>query len=222
MLIFSKKFPFFSRIKAEIRGNGNDFPEKMFKWGGGRKNRFFVCGNDNRIEIGENISGKLNLMIFGNGNRIEIGSDVLFNGLSVYIGLPDAPCEGGVVSIGEKTTFSGTGCFRLAENHSRIVIGTDVMFSEHFDVWASDTHSVLDSRGNAKNIGKTVFIGSHTWIGKDVKIGKNVEIGGGSIVGWGSVVPAGKYPERSLIAGNPARVRKNEVAWSRLPPNISK
>jgi acetyltransferase-like isoleucine patch superfamily enzyme len=53
----------------------------------------------------------------------------------------------------------------------------------------------------------------------DVKIGKNTEIGEGSVIGWGSVIPSGKFSPRSLLAGNPASVKKQDVIWSRERPN---
>lgn len=157
-------------------------------------------------------------MIFGNNNRVDFEDSVLLGGLSIYIGTPGSPCDNAKVRIGAGTTFSGPGTFRLMEDDSEIAVGRDVMFSEHVDVWCSDTHSILNEEGNARNVGKFIKIGDHVWIGKDVKISKNTEIKKGSIVGWGSVVPSGTYNEASLIAGNPARIRRENVVWSRETP----
>ena len=46
------------------------------------------------------------------------------------------------------------------------------------------------------------------WVGKDVKIGKNTRICSGSIVGWGSLVTKAFDTPNVLLAGVPAKVRK--------------
>ncbi len=53
-----------------------------------------------------------------------------------------------------------------------------------------------------------ILIGNDVWIGANVTILKGVRIGNGCIVATGSVVTAGEYPDRSIIAGIPARVIK--------------
>ncbi len=51
-----------------------------------------------------------------------------------------------------------------------------------------------------------IVIGDDVWLGANVTILKGAHIGSGSIVAAGAVVVRGTYPERSLLAGNPARV----------------
>lgn len=217
MFVLFKKFPFFRRLKVKISGENNRISPSFSEMGGGlhAKTRIKICGNENAISIGENCLGRFNLMVFGDNNTIKFEDSVLFNGLSIYIGSPDSPCNNSKVYIGSGTTFSGPGTFRLMEHNSEIILGNDVMFSEHFDVWCSDTHAILDERGNAKNVGKSIKIGAHVWVGKDVKIGKNVEIPGGCVVGWGSVVSRKFSEKNAVIAGNPARVVKVGVHWVR-------
>ena len=59
---------------------------------------------------------------------------------------------------------------------------------------------------------KPVHIGNHVWIGRSAIILKGVTIGAGAIVGAGSVVTR-DVPARSLVAGNPAKVIKENVEW---------
>lgn len=54
--------------------------------------------------------------------------------------------------------------------------------------------------------GKPIEIGDDVWVGANSTIFKGVRIGNGCIVASGAVVVAGDYPDRSIIAGNPARV----------------
>lgn len=50
-----------------------------------------------------------------------------------------------------------------------------------------------------------IWIGDDVWLGAQSIVLKGTKIGSGSIVAAGSVVTGGEFPERSLIAGNPAR-----------------
>lgn len=50
-----------------------------------------------------------------------------------------------------------------------------------------------------------IFIGDDCWLGAQCIILKGTRIGAGSIVAAGAVVVGGEFPERSLIAGNPAQ-----------------
>ena len=54
-----------------------------------------------------------------------------------------------------------------------------------------------------------IVIGNDVWLGAGVTILKGSNIGDGCIVAAGAVVLRGHYPERSLIAGNPATVVKS-------------
>jgi len=56
--------------------------------------------------------------------------------------------------------------------------------------------------------GEEIVIGDNVWVGANCTILKGAKIGNGCIVAAGSVVIRGEYPERSLLAGNPARVVK--------------
>ncbi|MCB0332529.1 MAG: acyltransferase, partial [Bdellovibrionales bacterium] len=51
-----------------------------------------------------------------------------------------------------------------------------------------------------------IVLGDDVWIGSNVTILKGARIGSGSVIAAGAVVVRGLYPERSLLAGNPARV----------------
>lgn len=58
-----------------------------------------------------------------------------------------------------------------------------------------------------------IVIGEQVWIGSRALILKGTRIGAGSVVASGAVV-SGVFPERVLIAGNPARVLRENVTWS--------
>jgi serine acetyltransferase len=59
---------------------------------------------------------------------------------------------------------------------------------------------------------RPVTIGDDVWIGCRAIVLKGVTIGAGAVVAAGAVVTA-DVPERALVAGNPARVVREQVSW---------
>jgi acetyltransferase-like isoleucine patch superfamily enzyme len=53
-----------------------------------------------------------------------------------------------------------------------------------------------------------ISIGDDVWLGANVTVLKGARIGNGCVVATGSVVTAGDYPDRSILAGAPAKVIK--------------
>lgn len=80
-----------------------------------------------------------------------------------------------------------------------------------FDVLVTDTnhHELEGSVTTAPTI-----IGENVWIGARAVVLRGVTIGDGAIVAAGSVVTR-NVPARALVAGNPAAVRRENVAWRR-------
>lgn len=68
---------------------------------------------------------------------------------------------------------------------------------------------IADRRAGAPFFGR-IEIGDGTWIGTNSTIIHGAIIGSGCVIGAGSVVTAGKYPDNSLVVGNPAVVKKHE------------
>ena len=80
-------------------------------------------------------------------------------------------------------------------------------------------HSIFDENGNLINVGQSITIGNHVWICKDVKIMKNTNIPDGCIVAQGSIVTKKFEKENCILAGNPARVVKENIHWDSIRPN---
>ena len=91
----------------------------------------------------------------------------------------------------------------------RIVIGADCLFGPGVKIRDFDGH-IIDGNSTAKD----VVIGNHVWLGENSIILKGVTIGDGSIVAAGSVVTK-DVPERAIVAGNPAKVIRNQITWQR-------
>lgn len=207
---------FISKIKKKIKGKRNRVIFSSGTCGGKIK----IKGDDNVIEAAAGVSlDRFNFVVYGNGNRIVIGRNCFFNKLEVSVGIVDAPADGVSIVIGDGVTGGGRVHLFAAEDNSEIIIGDDCMFSSGIDVWCTDSHAICNEDGEVLNQGRSVVVGRHVWVGKDVKIGKNAQIADDSIVGWGSVVTSVFRQPRSVIAGNPARIVKENVLWKRERPN---
>ena len=118
------------------------------------------------------------------------------------------------INIGEDFSF---GSIHIESNqNSKIVIGNDCMASWDVVIRAGNGHHIFDME-TGKNlcaIGRNVIIGDHVWIGQRATLFSGCEIGNGSIVGINTFVNK-KFPSNCSIAGNPARIIKENVAWRR-------
>lgn len=220
--LLRKKFPFFQKIHYRVLGQNNSVVSPRQLASTHPRSKILCCGNNNTIEFGKNVRGKLSIFLWGDNNRVKIGDNVFIDGkrFEIHLGIgKEGPVNNSRIEIGESSAFASPLLMRTCEHNSVILIGNDCMFSSGIDVWCSDTHAIIDESGVLKNKGREIIIGNHVWIGKDVKIGKNVSIGSGSIVGWGSVVVRGTYEENSLVAGNPATTKKRAIRWDRRRPN---
>ena len=115
--------------------------------------------------------------------------------------------------------YCGSAHIFLGDSNSSVKIGSDCMLSDNIQIYCSDGHSILDQKGQLINQGKQIDIGNHVWIGMDVKIGKNVKIPNHCIIGWNSVVTKEFNQDHCIIAGNPAKVVKENISWLRESPS---
>lgn len=120
------------------------------------------------------------------------------------------------------TEFSVNGNYRIVvDPGTYILIGDDCMFSFDISMRSNDGHSIFDvvSKENINstddvNRSRSIVIGNHVWIGERAYILYNTQIGDGSIIGAMSLVK-GRIPNNCIATGIPAKVIKNDIAWSR-------
>jgi len=199
----------------KIKGKGNSFnPEFM------QNNKAYlnIKGNNNHIISGKSKnSSKISIQIYGDNNKIYIGDDVHINGI-IDIGFKwHNKVNNAVIKIG-KNSYINYVTMVILEPDSQIIVGDDCMFASEIDMWASDTHSITDMDGKLLNYGGKIEIGNNVWIGKGVKIGKYAKISNNSVVGWGSVVSSKFDCPNVIIAGNPAKIVKQNINWNKLSP----
>jgi acetyltransferase-like isoleucine patch superfamily enzyme len=134
------------------------------------------------------------------GARLRFGEWVyLFPSVRLY--LIDAAA---VLEIGDRTYLN-----RRTEIVARreIVIGSDCAISWDVLITDSDEHW----QEHVEMV-QPVRIGNHVWIGARAMVLRGVTIGDGAIVGAGAVVTR-DVPPRTLVAGVPARVIREQVQW---------
>ena len=145
---------------------------------------------------------KTEITLADNAQLTLYGDVILYEGVGVRI------TEGAKLSIGDHTYINRSASIDCTQE---ITIGDYCAISDNVQILDSDFHPITYN-GETSTMSKPVHIGNHVWIGRSAIILKGVTIGDGAIVGAGSVVTR-DVPARCLVAGNPARVIKENVEW---------
>lgn len=176
-----------------------------------------ITGSDNISEIsGCRFPGDKNRIYMGERCGLTIEKNCRFTDTFFRM------WEDSVITIDEKTTGE-QGLQIIADPSACVTVGRDSMFSEQVLVTSGDGHTIIDCETgkpvNIDELGNTgsVIIGNHVWVGRRATVLggiKGTELGDGMIIGAGSVVK-GKFPNNVAVGGNPARIIRKNVAWSR-------
>ena len=125
--------------------------------------------------------------------------------------------RGCAVTVGYDATLSvGAGTFLNDGSavwcDSATAIGPGCAISWGVRILDSDRHRLI--RDGEPSPDAPVRIGQGCWIGANALIMKGTQLGDGSVVAAGAVVTS-TVPPRSLVAGVPARVTRENVTWVR-------
>lgn len=173
---------------------------------------FDITGDGNRIEIGRRCRLRgVRFTIRGNGHRILIGDGCVFEEGGDLV-LEDDECT---LSIGARTTFI-EAALAVTESGSVMSIGEDCMFAYRIEARTGDSHAILDVQsGDRLNPAQDVSIADRVWIGVGVMLLKGTAVLADSVVGAGSIVSSAFVESNVVIAGNPARIVRRGIAWTR-------
>lgn len=157
-----------------------------------------------QIQVGENTIIYENAMIESYGTGvIKIGRDSVIGDNRIY--------SRGKITLGDRLVTSWNVMLQDFDPHpidpdlrARQIQNLARQFTPKFDGAEQTPRDTIDFDFC---IGE-ITIGNDVWLGANTTILKGAQIGNGCIVAAGAVVPKGIYPDRSIIAGNPAKVVK--------------
>lgn len=172
----------------------------------------YIDLDNNHIKLDPGAKGKIDVRIGEAGvsknNIIEIGEVSAQDRLLIL-----AVGSSGKVCIGNQTTFVQSNI--VFNTEGRVNIGNDCMFARDIELNQSDSHHIFDAfTGKRINQNRPIELGNHVWIGRGVQILAGCSVGSGSIIGAGSIT-SGHFGGSLVAAGNPAKILREEIVWSR-------
>lgn len=155
--------------------------------------------------LGVNFSTKQKTIInIGNDGKLEVLKSSICNGCRISISSKAKLKLGHDTSINENT--------RIMVN-SYIEIGDNSIISFDVNILDSDQHKIFIENQEIENT-KPIIIGKNVWVGSRATILKGVTIGDGAIIASGSIVTK-DVPPKTLVAGNPAKIIKENIRWEK-------
>lgn len=135
-------------------------------------------------------------------------TQLVSNGFSMYEGAAIIIVNGGKLTLGHNSYMNES----LIQCANSITIGDNCAIAGDVLIQDTDFHPILDENGNPKPMSKPIIIGNKVWICAKATILKGVTIGDGAIIAAGAVVTK-DVPARCVVAGNPAKVVRENVIW---------
>ena len=143
-----------------------------------------------------NIRGRLDLL-----GECAIGA-----GCSIEV------AETGTLTLGDHFNM---GPCSLIVCHKATTFGRDVLTSWRCTFMDTDQHRLVDNEGHRCNEDRPIVFGDNVWCGCNVIVTKGTHVCSHSTIGAGSCVHGTFDEERTVIAGNPARVVRRGV-WREI------
>lgn len=161
------------------------------------------------VAVGSALHSLSTLLVGGDGATVFIDAGCELTAGEVY-------CGGGS-SIVLHGPLVATRCAVVdARNGGGVVAGPEQLWAADVYVATDDMHRLEDrATGERLNpFGASVRLGRHVWLCKDAVVTGHTDVGDGAVVAMRSVVRGQKVPAHSVVAGVPARVVRDDVAWS--------
>lgn len=172
--------------------------------------KWSITGSDNIVTVDEGVRMGGVVMVYGDGNEIRIGKNTFIGNSSIL----RVEGKGNKISIGKNVYIGGAMLF--ANDATKITIGDFCLFSNLIDIQSSDGHLIYKKQSATKrqiNCAKDISIGKHVWIGRGATILKGSYIPDNCVVGTRTMINKVFQQNNSVIAGNPARVVKEDINW---------
>lgn len=170
-----------------------------------------IHGDNHQINLNDTLNF-LDTKIFMRGlnHKLVFGKCAMFGGVLWY------ESDNCTIQVGDWTSIERAGV-SVVEPGNKVTIGQDCMISHDLTIRTSDSHPIYDMNTKDRvNNSKDVIINDHVWIGAYSHILKGVTVNENSAIGISSVVTK-DVPSNCVVAGNPAKVVKRDVIWTREP-----
>ncbi len=177
----------------------------------------WIRGRGNVVKIDKSINeSKIDLRINGNYNLVTIYQPFAIKSLSISIG-NHIPAHSAEMVVGEGFSIEGGGSFLLYNSGNKLNIGKNCMFSNMVTIRCGESPHLLFDRvtGDYLDISDGVSVGDHVWVGEKCYLTKRVQIPSECVIAACSVVTKKFDQSHSVIAGNPARVVRENIEWVR-------
>lgn len=168
--------------------------------------KIFIDGENNEFYSTSALISRCIINISGQNNRIFLEKEVKLRGADINIRGNNC-----TLNIGKGSSFGGIRIINVGENNA-ISIGENCLFADKIELWASDTHCILNEKNEILNKEKPIFIGDRVWVGSCSIILKGVTINDDSIIGMGTIVTK-DVPKKTISVGSPNRIIKENVTW---------
>lgn len=171
--------------------------------------KIISTGKNNEVIIGDYVRIKdSTIIIHGNNNKILIMEHARLN--QVEFCMEDSYNE---ISIGKSTNFCGKTHLAAIEG-TKIIIGSDCLFSSDLHFRTGDSHSILNLQGERINVSQNIVIEDHVWIGTKVTCLKGVHVSKNSIVAATTTLCKIYNEENVIIGGVPGKIIKKDITWT--------
>jgi acetyltransferase-like isoleucine patch superfamily enzyme len=183
-----------------------------------------VNGKNNTINIGEcKNASKIRIVINGDNNCIHIESILLMADVAINVG-NHVHANKTVLEIGENISMGSQNSFLLYNSGNICKVGNNCMFSSGITVRCGESPHLIFDKDTGAYLDQSdgVFIGNHVWVGEKVFIMKNVTIPHECVIGTGSIVTKRFSKENCVLAGNPAKVVKENIQWIKNHGHLEK
>lgn len=166
---------------------------------------------NNRVYFHKTLSDKVKITFRGSNNVLRIGEKVSAGLLRIDFG------NDGVCEVGSGTEFNSV---LVSVSGGKVRIGEECLFSNGISIRCHDGHHIFDREtGRRLNYPRDVSIGNHVWVGAGAQLLPGFSIDDNSVIGTGSVSSSG-FGSGLIIGGNPARVIREGILWSKDDTNF--
>lgn len=141
------------------------------------------------------------LILEEDASFVLTGKAMIQSGAMIFVG------RGKTLKIGRSTFTSNIKILA----HDDITIGDNCIFGWECQIFSGDGHPIYQEE-SIINKDVPVVIEDNVWVGSRALILKGVRVGKGSIVAAGAVVTK-DVPPNCIVAGNPAKVVKENISW---------